>query len=116
MPTVARCSNSACSSAQASSTETSCSVYPTAPPHHPERVYQAFKRAIKKHGLPDLPIHGLRHTWATLALEAGIHPKIVSERLGHSKIAVTLDMYSQSVPSMHEEAASIVAGLIATWP
>ncbi len=85
---------------------------PDGSPYHPERVYQAFKRAIKKHGLPDLPIHGLRHTWATLALEAGVHPKVVSERLGHSKIAITLDMYSQSVPSMHEAAAATVANLI----
>lgn len=85
---------------------------PDGEPHHPERVYQAFKRALKKHGLPDLPIHGLRHTWATLALEADVHPKIVSERLGHSKIAITLDMYSQSSPIMHEEAAAKVARLV----
>jgi integrase len=85
---------------------------PDGSPHHPERVYEAFKRAIKKHGLPDLPIHGLRHTWATLALEAGIHPKVVSERLGHSNIAITLDMYSHSIPSMHEAAPSAVANLI----
>jgi integrase len=51
-------------------------------------------------------------SWATLALEADVHPKVVSERLGHSKIAITLDMYSQSVPSKHEEAATTAANLI----
>jgi integrase len=60
--------------------------------------------------LPRITIHGLRHAWATLALEKGIHPKIVSERLGHSTIAITLDAYSRVLPKMDADAASAVAG------
>jgi integrase len=54
----------------------------------------------------------LRHTWATLALQAGIHPKIVSERLGHANISITLDIYSHVAPSLHVEAANTVAAYI----
>jgi integrase len=56
--------------------------------------------------------HNLRHTWATLALQAGIHPKVVSDRLGHATIAVTIDTYSHVVPSLDLDAANVVAGRI----
>ena len=56
--------------------------------------------------------HGLRHTWATLALQAGIHPKVVSERLGHSTISITLDTYSPVMPGLDVEAANVVAAKI----
>jgi integrase len=46
--------------------------------------------------------HDLRHTYATLALEAGIHPKVVSERLGHSSFSITLDTYSHAIPGMED--------------
>lgn len=85
---------------------------PDGSPHHPERFYQAFKRALKKHGLPDIPRHGLRHSWATIALERGIHPRVVQERLGHTNIAVTLQTYSHVLPTMHDEAAASVASII----
>ena len=50
----------------------------------------------------------------TLALQAGIHPKVVSERLGHATIAITLDTYSHAIPAMQEEAAALIAGLVFT--
>ena len=54
----------------------------------------------------------MRHTHATLALEAGIHPKVVSERLGHANVSITLDIYSHVAPNMQQEAAErIDAGL-----
>jgi integrase len=56
--------------------------------------------------------HDLRHTYATLSLQAGIPAKVVSERLGHKSIAITLDTYSHVTPGMQEEAASQVAALI----
>ena len=80
-------------------------------PLHPERVYQAFRRALIRHKLPRIPLHGLRHTWATIALEAGIHPRVVQERLGHSNIAITLQTYSHVLPTMHHDAATSVAPL-----
>jgi integrase len=67
---------------------------------------------IGKYGLPALTVHGLRHTWATLALEQGVHPRVVQERLGHSTIAVTLGIYSHLAPTLHDEAAGLVAGLV----
>ncbi len=50
--------------------------------------------------------HDLRHTCATLLLEAGVHPKVVQERLGHSSIAITLDIYSHVTQGMQEGAAA----------
>ncbi|MGH9110990.1 MAG: tyrosine-type recombinase/integrase [Acidimicrobiales bacterium] len=61
--------------------------------------------------LPRLALKGLRHTWATLALEQGIHPRVVQERLGHSTISITLGIYSHVSPTLHDEAASQIAGL-----
>ena len=51
---------------------------------------------------------------ATLALRAGIHPKVVSERLGHANIAITLDTYSHAIPAMQEEAAERIAELVSS--
>ena len=76
---------------------------------HPERVSERFDRLMKCSGVPRLTLHGLRHTHATLALQAGVHPKVVQERLGHSSVAFTLDRYSHAIPAMQEDAASAVA-------
>ena len=76
-----------------------------------ERV-AAYNRAETKPELSPIRLHDLRHTWATLALGDGVHPKIVSERLGHSKIAITLDIYSHALPTIQREAAERVASLI----
>jgi integrase len=81
-------------------------------PYHPERVSKLFTGSAKRAGLPRIRLHDLRHTYATLALSAGIHPKVVSERLGHASIAITLDTYSHAVPALSEEAASQVAALV----
>jgi integrase len=85
---------------------------PTGEPLHPERVSREFVRRVERWDLPPLTLHGLRHTWATLALKAGVHPKVVQERLGHSTIAITLETYSHVTGSLHEEAAEQVADLI----
>jgi integrase len=79
---------------------------------HPERVSKAFRARVKKTGLPQIHLHDLRHTHATLALEAGIHPKVVSDRLGHSTVAITLDIYSHAIPALSEQAAATVAALV----
>ena len=68
--------------------------------------------AAKKAGVPEIRLHDLRHTHATLALCAGVHPKIVSERLGHANIGITLDTYSHAIPAIQEEAAVKIAGLV----
>jgi integrase len=60
---------------------------------------------LLKAGLPPIRIHDLRHSYASIALARGVHPKVVQEALGHSTIAVTLDLYSHVVPSLQREAA-----------
>ena len=79
---------------------------------HPQRVTLIFKRLAQSAGLPAIRLHDLRHTAATLALTAGIHPKVVSERLGHATIGITLDTYSHVGETLQDEAATRVAGLI----
>jgi integrase/predicted RNA-binding Zn-ribbon protein involved in translation (DUF1610 family) len=81
-------------------------------PYHPEVVSRYFRQAVKNSMLPMIRPHDLRHTYATLALRAGIHPKVVSERLGHATVAITLDIYSHAIPAMQEEAAQLVAELV----
>jgi integrase len=78
----------------------------------PESVSRYFRQAVKKAMLPRIRLHDLRHTHATLALQAGIHPKVVSERLGHATVSITLDTYSHAIPAMQEEAATLIAGLV----
>ena len=65
-----------------------------------------------KLGMPHLTFHGLRHAFATMALQAGINPKVVSEALGHSSVTITLDLYSHVLPNMQDELASAVANLL----
>jgi integrase len=59
---------------------------------HPERFSRTFSRETAHAGLPAIRLHDLRHTWATLALSAGEHPKVVQERLGHANVSITLDV------------------------
>ena len=68
-------------------------------------VRKSFYRLLDDLGLPRIPLHGLRHTMATLMLAAGEHPKVVSERLGHSNPSFTLTVYSHVMPGMHEDAS-----------
>ena len=79
---------------------------------HPKVVSNQFRKAVARHAMPYLSVHGLQHSWATLALQAGIHPKIVQERLGHSTISITLDIYSHVNPATDADAANTVAALI----
>jgi hypothetical protein len=67
----------------------------------PESVSRYFRQAVKKAMLPTIRLHDLRHTHATLALQAGIHPKVVSERLGHATVSITLDCTGCGAQSDH---------------
>ena len=62
--------------------------------------------------LPKIRLHDLRHSYATAALAAGVPAKVMSERLGHASVMITLDTYSHILPSMQEDAANSVAKLI----
>ena len=81
-------------------------------PLHPQRVTRRFGRLVHEAGLPELRLHGLRHTSATLALAAGIHPRVEADRLGHSTVQLTLDVYSHAVQSVEVDAAAKMGALI----
>jgi integrase len=80
----------------------------------PDDISEDFQSVIRKAGLPHLTLHGLRHAHATILLSAGVHPKVVSERLGHSSIAVTMDTYSHVLPGLQEAAAAAVDQCLAS--
>jgi integrase len=75
------------------------------PPIH---ISQQWGYAIAKTKLARLRFHDLRHAHATHMLAAGVHPKVASERLGHSRVGITLDLYSHVIPGMQEDAARTV--------
>ena len=79
---------------------------------HPQLVSQAFERSVGRAGVPVIRFHDLRHTHATLMLGAGVHPKVVQERLGHASIQITLDTYSHVMPGMQAGAAAKLADLV----
>jgi integrase len=78
-------------------------------PLHPERLSREFVSRVVSYGLPRLRLHDLRHTWATLARESNEVPmKVVSDRLGHSGIAITGDIYSHVSSARDAHAAETV--------
>ena len=91
---------------------------PDGRPYHPERFSREFDRNQRYFNrdhpdqqIPTITLHGLRHTWATLALSAGIDIKIVSERLNHSSTHITREIYTHVTPPMQSDAAERVAAL-----
>ncbi|MSO38136.1 MAG: site-specific integrase, partial [Acidimicrobiia bacterium] len=85
---------------------------PDGTPLTPATATRRFKRLASTLNLPELSIHGLRHSYATIALESGVPAKVTQEQLGHSSIATTLDLYSHAVPGLQEDAAETVAALL----
>jgi integrase len=81
--------------------------------YQPHSLAQEWVRFLANHpALPRIRFHDLRHAHATHMLKAGVHPKIASERLGHSKIGITLDLYSHVLPNMQADAAAVVDGAL----
>jgi len=79
---------------------------------HPDRYSRWFTTLVRKAGVPKIRLHDVRHTNATLALEAGVHPKVVSERLGHATVGITLDLYSHVSPAIDQAAAETIAAMV----
>ena len=67
---------------------------------------RSFAVILEMAGIPRIRFHDLRHTAATLLLGKGIHPKVVSEMLGHANTSMTLDVYSHATPTMQRQAAT----------
>jgi integrase len=74
-------------------------------PKQPRSLTHDFAYFADRLGL-QISFHDLRHSHATALLASGVHPKVASERLGHSKVAITLDLYSHVLPGMQADAAA----------
>jgi integrase len=85
---------------------------PDGSPLRAQAFTERFRARVRAWNFPLIRLHDLRHTHATLLLKAGVHPKVVQERLGHSSIQVTLDIYSHVSEGLQEAAASTVGGLL----
>jgi len=81
-------------------------------PVHPDYFSQTFDRTVKRLKLPKIRLHDLRHTHATLGLGAGIHIKVISDRLGHATTAFTMDIYTHAIPTLKDEAANQIADIV----
>jgi integrase len=77
-------------------------------PMQPRSLTRAWEQALSRTTLPRIRFHDLRHAHATHLLANGVHPKVASERLGHSRVGITLDLYSHVLPGMQEDAAARV--------
>jgi integrase len=83
-----------------------------AQPLQPRSLTHAFVKFIRQRGLAPIRLHDLRHSHATHMLAAGVHPKVAQERLGHSSVSVTIDLYSHVLPGMQVEAVSKVDAVL----
>lgn len=81
-------------------------------PLQPRSLTHEWVRVLSKTSLPRIRFHDLRHSHASQMLAAGVHPKVASERLGHSTIAITLDLYSHVMPGMQADAAEQVDAVL----
>lgn len=79
--------------------------HPDGRPLRPNSISRAFEVIAQSVGLKGTRLHDLRHAHASILLKQGVHPKIVQERLGHSSVSTTLDVYSHVVPGLQEAAA-----------
>lgn len=78
----------------------------------PMAVSGAFRKLVRRSDLPRIRLHDLRHTHASLLLSSGVAVKVVSERLGHSQISLTLDIYAHVLPAMDADAADRFAAAV----
>ncbi|HXG36563.1 MAG TPA: tyrosine-type recombinase/integrase [Dehalococcoidia bacterium] len=81
-------------------------------PIHPDSLRRSWRAVLKQAGISPLRFHDLRHIHASLLLAQGTHPKVVSERLGHSAIGITMDTYSHTLPNLQREAAELLEQLL----
>ena len=85
---------------------------PDGDPIHPDYFSQTFERLTAETDLPRIRLHDSRHTHATLLLQAGVPVKVVSERLGHSSVAFTLQVYQHVLPGMQADAAETFGNIV----
>ncbi|WP_433299458.1 tyrosine-type recombinase/integrase [Pseudonocardia sp. CA-142604] len=90
--------------------------WPDGRPIYPDTITEQFGRLVTQASLPIIRLHDVRHTYATMALRAGVNPKIVSTRLGHATVAFTLDTYTADIPELDRAAAEQITGLFLPPP
>ncbi|MBQ0924600.1 site-specific integrase [Saccharopolyspora endophytica] len=78
---------------------------------YPDTITEKFNALVDRVSLPLITLHGVRHSYATIALRSGVHPKVVSSRLGHATVAFTLDTYAEDVPELDRDAAEDIGRL-----
>jgi integrase len=78
----------------------------------PNGLYKRFRRVARVAGVAELSPHGTRHTYSTLAIEAGVPIPVISRNLGHASVAVTLNIYAHAVSSMQTTASAVMEGVI----
>lgn|GEM_PF-457832 len=83
---------------------------------HPDTITRRFNRLVDRAGVRKIRLHDVRHTYATLSLDAGVDPKIVSDRIGHANMAYTLAIYTHRSTGRDQDAAQKVAGLMFDAP
>ena len=81
-------------------------------PVTPETVQCAFSKALRAAGIRRMRPHDLRHTYATLAIQAGVPLLTVSRQLGHATIGTTVDLYTHAVPGSNRAAADAMEGIL----
>jgi len=81
-------------------------------PLDPSFLSHTFAKMVRKAGLKDVRFHDLRHSFASLMLLSGVPPKVISEALGHSSVAFTMDVYSHILPEMQEEAMALLDAVL----
>ena len=79
---------------------------------HPDTITARFSRLVDRAGVPRIRLHDVRHTYATMSLDAGVDPKIMSDRIGHANMAYTLAIYTHPSTGKDRDAAGKVAGML----
>jgi integrase len=80
---------------------------------HPDSLSGRWERSAKAAGVAVIPLHGARHSYASLAVEAGVRVDVVSNQLGHSSVATTANIYAHVTPAAGAEAADRMEVLLA---
>lgn len=85
-------------------------------PTHPDLISKTFNRIVARLDVPRIRLHDLRHTHATLLLQGGVNPKVVTERLGHANVAFTMSVYQHVIPGMQAAAANMFGATVLGEP
>jgi integrase len=80
--------------------------------YHPSRITDLFQGLARQAGVPVIRLHDARHSCATLALAAGVHPKVVQQLLGHASWSTTMDLYTHRVERLQKDASARIEGVV----